>query len=185
MEALTWVLDRQIPLRTHSHRGDDIRTALMIGREFGVRQVIEHGTEAFKVIDLLLEYGVAVSWGPALVSRVKVEVEERSFRTPGILSRAGVKVSMITDHPVLPVQYLVVSAALAVREGMEESAALRAITLDAAEINGVADRLGSIEVGKDADLVIWSGHPFEIKHVVEKTIIKGQVVYDRSRRDGP
>ncbi len=181
LEALAMVLDRQIPLRTHCHLGDDIRTALSIGREFGVRQVIEHGTEAFKVIDLLLEYGVPVSWGPALVSRVKVEVQARSFRVPGWLSKAGVKVSIITDHPVVPIQYLVISAALAVREGMDERAALRAITLTAAEINGVADRVGSIDPGKDADLVIWSGHPFDIRSIAEKTLIKGRVVYDRSQ----
>lgn len=179
-EALALVLDRQIPLRTHAHLADDIRTALQIGREFGVRQVIEHGTEAFKVIDLLLEYGVPVSWGPALVSRVKVEVHARSFKTPGILARAGIKVSMITDHPVVPIQYLVLSAALAVREGMEEADALRAITLNAAEINGVGERVGSIEVGKDADLVIWSGHPFEVKNVVQKTFIQGRLVYSQS-----
>ncbi|MCL4521580.1 MAG: amidohydrolase [Firmicutes bacterium] len=179
-EALALVLDRQIPLRTHAHLADDIRTALAIGREFSLRQVIEHGTEADRVIDLLLEYGVAVSWGPALVSRVKVEVAARSFRVAGILSRAGVKVSIITDHPVVPIPYLVVSAALAVREGMEEAKALSAITLTAAEINGVADRVGSIEVGKDADLVIWTGHPFEIRSVVDKTLVKGVVVYDRN-----
>lgn len=183
-EALGQVLERAIPLRTHAHLADDIRTALAIGREFGVRQVIEHGTEAFKVIDDLLEAGVPVSWGPGLVSRQKVELQDRHFRTPGILARAGVKVSLITDHPVVPIQYLVVSAALAVREGMEEAAALRAITLTAAEIAGVDTRLGSIAVGKDADLVIWTGHPFEIRHVVEKTIVRGRVVYDREREVG-
>jgi imidazolonepropionase-like amidohydrolase len=180
-EATAMVLDRQIPLRTHAHLADDIRTALAIGHEFQVRQVIEHGTEADQVIDLLLEYQVPVSWGPALVSRSKVEVQARSFRVAGALARAGVAVSIITDHPVVPIPYLVISAALAVREGMEEADALRAITLTAAEINGVADRVGSIEVGKDADLVLWTGHPFEIKNVVEKTWVKGQLAYDRSR----
>ena len=183
-EALALVLDRQIPLRTHAHLADDIRTALSIGSEFGVRQVIEHGTEADRVIDLLLEHQVPVSWGPGLISRTKVEVAGRSFRVPGILSRAGVKLTIITDHPVVPIAYLVLSAALAVREGMEEPQALRAITLTAAEINGIADRVGSIEVGKEADLALWSGHPFEIQSVVEKTWVKGILAYDRSLQGG-
>jgi imidazolonepropionase-like amidohydrolase len=183
-EALALVLDRQIPLRTHAHLADDIRTALSIGSEFGVRQVIEHGTEAHRVIDLLLEHQVPVSWGPGLISRTEVEVAGRSFRVPGILSRAGVKLTIITDHPVVPIAYLVLSAALAVREGMEEPQALRAITLTAAEINGIADRVGSIEVGKEADLALWSGHPFEIQSVVEKTWVKGILAYDRSLQGG-
>lgn len=178
-EALARVLERTIPLRTHAHLADDIRTALAIGREFGVRQVIEHGTEAFKVIDDLLESDVPVSWGPGIVSRQKVELRDRQFRTPGLLAQAGVRVSLMTDHPVMPIQYLVLNAALAVREGMDEAQALRAITLTAAEIAGVEARLGSIEPGKDADLVIWTGHPFEIRQVVEKTIVRGRVVYDR------
>ncbi len=179
-EALLMVLDRVIPLRTHAHRADDISTALRIGREFGVRQVIEHGTEAFKVMDELLEYQVPVSLGPALVSRVKPEVRERGFHTPALLARHGVKFSLITDHPVVPVQYLVVSAALAVREGLDEQAALRAITLSAAEICEVDDKVGSIDPGKDGDIVIWTGHPFDWRSQVDKTIIQGCIVYDRN-----
>ncbi|MHB1610274.1 MAG: amidohydrolase [Sulfobacillus sp.] len=181
MEALGLVVNGTIPLRTHAHRADDILTAMRIAREFGLRQVIEHGTEAFKVIDQLLAAGTPVSLGPALVARVKVEVRERSFKTPGILAKAGVKVSLITDHPVVPVQYLVASAAFAVREGLAEEDALRAITQNPADICGVGERLGSIEPGKDGDIVIWNGHPFEFRSTVDKTIIQGCVVYDRNR----
>ncbi len=180
MDGLLMVLNREIPFRTHSHTADDMLTAMRIGREFGVNQIIEHGTEAYKVVDELLRYNVPVSCGPALVARVKVEVRGRSFKTPGILAKNGVKVSIITDHPVVPEQYLVISAALAVREGMEEQDAIRAITQTPAELCGVGDRLGSIEPGKDGDVVIWDGHPFEYKSKVAKTIILGQVVYDAS-----
>lgn len=183
MEGLLLVLDRKIPLRTHAHTADDILTALRIGREFEVDHIIEHGTEAFKVIDDLLRWNVPVSCGPALVSRVKLEVRARTFRTPGILAKHGVKVSIITDHPVVPAPYLVTSAALAVREGMEEADAIRAISLTPAELCGVGDRLGSIEPGKDADLVIWSGHPFDYRSRVDKTIVRGQVVYEAAQAD--
>ena len=178
MEGLLLVLDRVIPLRTHAHTADDIRTAIRIGQEFGVDQIIEHGTEAFRVVDELLRYNIPVSCGPALVSRVKLEVRGRTFRTPGILAKHGVKVSIITDHPVVPEPYLVMSAALAVREGMEEADAIRAITQTPAELSGVGDRIGSIEPGKDGDLVIWNGHPFDYRSRVAKTVILGQVVYD-------
>ncbi|MCY0907294.1 MAG: amidohydrolase [Sulfobacillus thermotolerans] len=180
-EAMVQVLERHIPLRTHAHRADDILTALRIAQEFGVQQIIEHGTEAFKVMDALLAYNVPVSLGPGLVARVKPEVRERGFAQAGILTRAGVKISLITDHPVVPVQYLVVSAALAVREGLEEVEALRAITQNAADFCLVGDRLGSLDPGKDGDVVIWSGHPFEYRSVVDKTIVAGRVVYDRQR----
>ncbi|NMP21348.1 amidohydrolase [Sulfobacillus harzensis] len=181
MDGLLLVLNREIPFRTHAHTADDILTAMRIAREFGVDHIIEHGTEAYKVVDELLRNNIPVSCGPALVARVKVEVRGRSFKTPGILARNGVKVSIITDHPVVPEQYLVVSAALAVREGMEEQDAIRAITQNPADICGVGDRLGSIDPGKDGDVVIWDGHPFEYKSKVAKTIILGKVVYDASQ----
>ena len=178
LDGLLLVLNRTIPFRTHAHTGDDILTAMRIAKEFNVDHIIEHGTEAYKVVDELLRYNVPVSCGPALVSRVKVEVRGRSFKTPGILAKNGVKVSIITDHPVVPEQYLVISAALAVREGMEEADAIRALTQNPAELCGIGDRLGSIEPGKDGDLVIWDGHPFEYKSHVAKTIILGKMVYD-------
>ncbi len=181
LDGLMMLLKREIPFRTHAHTADDILTAMRIAQEFGLDHVIEHGTEAYKVVDELLKHNVPVSCGPALVARVKVEVRGRSFKTPGILAKNGVKVSIITDHPVVPEQYLVISAALAVREGMEEQDAIRAITQNPADISGVGDRLGSIDPGKDGDIVIWDGHPFEYKSQVAKTIILGNVVYDANR----
>lgn len=178
LDGLLLVLDRKIPFRTHAHTADDILTAMRIAQEFGVQHIIEHGTEAYKVVDELLRHNVPVSCGPALVARVKVEVRGRSFKTPGILAKNGVKVSIITDHPVVPEQYLVTSAALAVREGMDEADAIRAITQTPAELCGVGDRIGSLEEGKDGDVVIWNGHPFEYKSKVAKTIVLGRVVYD-------
>lgn len=181
MEALLMVLDREIPLRTHAHTADDMRTALRIGREFGVNHIIEHGTEAYKLVDELVRWNVPVSCGPALIARTKLEARGRTFRTPGILAQHGVRVSIITDHPVVPEPYLVLSAALAVREGMEERDAIRAITETPAELCGVGDRIGSLEPGKDGDVVIWTGHPFDYKSHVDKTVVLGQVVYDRQR----
>lgn len=178
MEGLLMLLKREIPFRTHAHTADDMLTAMRIAREFGVNHIIEHGTEAYKVVDELLRHNIPVSCGPALVARVKVEVRGRSFKTPGILAKNGVKVSIITDHPVVPEQYLVVSAALAVREGMDEQDAIRAITQNPADMSGVGDRLGSLDPGKDGDIVIWDGHPFEYKSKVAKTLILGKVVYD-------
>lgn len=179
MDGLLLVLNREIPFRTHAHTADDILTAMRIAQEFGVDHIIEHGTEAYKVVGELLRHNVPVSCGPALVARVKVEVRGRSFKTPGILAKEGVKVSIITDHPVVPEQYLVISAALAVREGMEEVDAIRALTQNPADLCGVGERLGSLDVGKDGDVVIWDGHPFEYKSHVAKTIILGRVVYER------
>jgi len=179
MEGLVMLLKREIPFRTHAHTADDILTAMRIAQEFGLDHIIEHGTEAYKVVDELQKHNVPVSCGPALVARVKVEVRGRSFKTPGILAKNGVKVSIITDHPVVPEQYLVISAALAVREGMDEQDAIRALTQNPADLCGVGERLGSLDVGKDGDVVIWTGHPFEYKSQVAKTIIQGNVVYER------
>ncbi|GAE89817.1 amidohydrolase [Acetivibrio straminisolvens JCM 21531] len=106
-----------------------------------------------------------------------------SLKTPGILSKAGVKVAIMTDHPCTPIQYLILCAAMAVREGMDEMEALKAITLNAAQLTGIADRVGSIEVGKDADIAIYDGHPFDIKSKVSTTIINGKVVYERNKNE--
>jgi imidazolonepropionase-like amidohydrolase len=177
MEALARVLRREYPLRTHAHRADDILTALRIAEEFNIIMTIEHCTEGHKIADLLAEKGIACVVGPSLTSRSKVELRGRNLKTPGVLAKAGVKVALMTDHPVIPVQYLTLAAGLAIREGMDEEAAMRAVTINAAEICGVGERLGSIEEGKEADLVVWTGHPFELKAKVAATIIGGKVVY--------
>ena len=179
MEILAKVLTREIPLRAHAHRADDIITAIRIAEEFTVDICIEHCTEGHLIADYLAEKGVPAIVGPTLGSRSKVELVNTSFKTAAILHTAGVNVALTSDHPVFPVWQLPIAAALAHKQGLPEEDALKAITINAAEIDGIADRVGSIEVGKDADLVIFSGHPFAWKTRVEKTLIDGEIVYER------
>lgn len=176
-EALLMVLNREIPWRQHCHRADDIATALRMAEEFGYDLVLDHGTESWKIADLVAARGVPVLYGPLIITRSKVEVRDRTAAAPGILDRAGVPVSIITDHPVVPIDYLVVQAALAVKEGMDRDAALRAITINPAKVMGVADRIGTLEVGKDADVVLWSGDPFDFASRALRTWIDGREVY--------
>ncbi|GAA4828808.1 amidohydrolase [Garicola koreensis] len=176
-EALSQVLNREIPWRQHCHRADDIATAIRIADEFGYELVLDHGTEAYKLADRIAARGIPVLCGPLMVSRSKVEVRDRTARGPGLLSRAGVKVSIITDHPVVPIDFLITQAALAVREGMDPQAALRAVTINPAEVLGVADRVGSLEPGKDADLVLWSADPLDARNRVLRTWVSGTQVY--------
>lgn len=176
MEMLVRVLRREIPLRAHAHRADDIMTAIRVAEEFNVRLVIEHCTEGHKIADELAKRGIPAVVGPSLTSRSKVELRDRTFATPGVLHRAGVKVALTLDHPVIPVNYLPVAAALAVRAGMPEDAALAAMTINPAQILGIDDRFGSVEVGKEADLVVWSGNPLDIRSIPEKVFIAGKTV---------
>lgn len=177
MEALAKVIKKEIPLKAHAHRADDILTALRIAKEFDVDITLEHCTEGHLIVDYLKE-GIqkGIILGPALSNRSKVELQNLTFETPGILSKAGLKVAIMTDHPVIPLQYLPVCAGLAARAGMEEEEALKAITINAAEVLGIADKLGSLEVGKDADIVIYSGHPFDLRSKVEFVMVNGDVV---------
>lgn len=177
LEPMLRVLNKEMPLRAHAHRADDIMTAVRIAREFGADLVIEHCTEGHKVVDELVEAGIRAVVGPSLSNRAKVELKDITFKTPGILARAGIKVALMTDHPVIPIQYLPVCGGLAVREGMSTEDALRAITINPAEILGVEDRVGSLEPGKDADIVVWSGHPLEVMSKPEWVMIDGKVVY--------
>lgn len=177
LEALLKVLSREIPLKAHAHRADDILTAIRIAKEFNLRITIEHCTEGYLIADRLLEEGIPAIVGPLLTDRSKIELRNQSLKAPGILSRAGVKVAIMTDHPCTPVQYLPLCAAMAVKEGMDETEALKAITINAAEITGIDDRVGSLAPGKDADMVIMDGAPLELKSRVLYTIIDGKVVY--------
>ncbi len=176
LETLNLVLEHKIPLRAHAHRTDDIMTAIRIAREFKVDLVIEHCTEGHKIAEELAEYGYPVVVGPSLVNRAKVELKDKTFKTPGILANAGVKVAIMTDHSVTPIEQLPLCAALAVKDGMSVEDALKAITINPAEILGVADRIGSLEVGKDADIVIWSEHPFSLMARPVYVLIDGKVV---------
>lgn len=177
MEPLVRVLRGELPLRAHAHRADDIMTAIRIADEFKLRLVVEHCTEGFKIAGELAKRNIPAIVGPLLTNRSKVELQFRTHANAGILSKAGVKVAVMTDHPVIPINYLSLCAALAVKAGMEEAEALRAITINAAEIVGLADRIGSIETGKDADLVIMNGEPLELKTRVEQVLINGRFVY--------
>jgi len=175
-EALLGVLERKIPLKAHAHRADDILTAIRIAREFNIRVTIEHCTDGHLIADILKKEGIHAVIGPLLTDRSKIELRNQSLKTPGILARAGIKVAIMTDHPCVPIQYLSLCAALAVKEGMDEEEALKAITINAAEITGISDRVGSLEKGKDADIVIFDGHPFELKSKAITTIINGNIV---------
>lgn len=176
LDALMKVLNGQLMVKAHAHRADDILTALRIAKEFGLKMTIEHCTEGHLITDILKERNVSVISGPFLTDRSKIELRNQSPKTPGILSKAGIKVAIMTDHPCTPVQYLPLCAAVAVKEGMDDKEALKAITINAAEITGIDDRVGSLEVGKDADIIITDGEPLELKTKVLYTIINGQVV---------
>jgi imidazolonepropionase-like amidohydrolase len=175
-ETLAMVLRREIPWRQHCHRADDIATALRLADEFGYRLVIDHGTEAAPLADRIAERGVPVLIGPLLTSRSKVELRNRSLANPGRLAAAGVELGIITDHPVVPIQLLHVQAALAVKEGLDPAAALRAVTLLPARIMGVDDRVGSLLAGKAATLCVWSGDPLDVRSRVEAAWIEGRRV---------
>ena len=177
LEALVPVLKGTLPVHCHAHRADDIATAVRLAKEFGVHLVVVHGTEAYRIPDLLAQEGIPVITGPCLTDRSKPELGGQNQENPVILAKAGVKVAICTDHPVIPVQYLPVCAAMAVRAGMDEEAALAAITINPAVIAGIADRVGSLTPGKDADIVLSTGHPLDWKSKVEQVYIGGvQVV---------
>ncbi len=173
-EPLQKVLKKEMPLLIHVHRADDIMTALRIKDEFDINIIIQHGTEAVKVADELLKRNVPVFLGPLLINRAKVELKEVSFRSALLLAERGVKFSLITDHPVVPIEHLRVCAAIAVREGLDEDTALMALTSWPAEMLNVSQELGSISRGKKADMVIFSGHPLEFRSRVEMVIVDGK-----------
>jgi imidazolonepropionase-like amidohydrolase len=186
LDALARVLAGEIPWRQHCHRADDIATALRIAAEFGYTLVIDHGTEAHLLADILVARDVPVIIGPLLTSRSKVELRNRSMANPGLLAAAGVTIAITTDHPVVPIHLLVTQAVLAVKEGLDRETALRSLTINPARIMGVADRLGSLVPGKDADLCLWSGDPFDVTSRVERAFIRGREVYryDTAGRSG-
>ena len=182
MECYRELFEGIIPLKAHVHRADDIFTAIRIAKEFGLGLTLDHCTEGHLVAEEIAESGFPVIVGPSLASRTKEEVSYSDFKTPGVLRKAGVTVALTTDHPVSRIQYLPLCAALAVKEGMDERDALRAITIDAARICRVDQRLGSLRVGKDADLVIYEGSPLDVFSSARATIINGEIVYsDRDR----
>ena len=177
LEALLPVLAREIPLKAHAHQANDIFTALRIAREFNLRLTLEHVTEGHLIVDeLAKEKDVPMAAGPSLTFASKFELQNKSWATPGVLAKAGCHVSIITDNSVIPQQYLPLCAGMAIKAGMDPFDALKAITLNPAEHIGVADRVGSLEVGKDADVVITAGSPFEVMTPVKAVFIDGNRV---------
>jgi imidazolonepropionase-like amidohydrolase len=177
LEALGRVLRKEIPWRQHCHRADDIATALRLAEEFGYDLVIDHGTEAHLLADILAARDIPVIIGPLFTSRSKVELRNRSLDNPGKLAAAGVTIAITTDHPVVPINFLAHQAALSVKHGLDRDSALRALTINPARIIGIDDRLGSIEPGKDADLVIWSGDPLDVLSRVTLALMDGKEIY--------
>lgn len=176
MIGLLKVLHREIPLRVHAHRADDIVTAVRIAEEFDIDFSIEHCTDGATVAEFLGKRNAKVNVGPSMWHRAKVETWNISLETAGILAKAGCKVSIISDHPFHPIQFLSTAAAMCWANGMSEEDALRAVTLTPAETLGVQDRVGSLDEGKDADFAVWSGHPFQIRSRVEQVFIAGNRV---------
>ena len=180
LEALAMVIRKEIPLKAHAHRADDILTAIRIAKEFDLNLSLEHCTEGHLITENLKDEHIkAIIVGPSLSNRSKVELKNLTFKTPGILNKAGIKVSIMTDHPVIPLQYISLCAALAAREGMDEEEALRSITINPARAINVDHRVGSIEIGKDADIIIYNGHPFDLRNTIKFVMINGEIVKDQ------
>lgn len=181
LEAMIPVVNGEIPLKAHAHRADDILTSIRIAKEFGVKLTLDHCTEGALIADELAKEGYPAFVGPTFGSKSKPELSNKSFHTPAALSKAGVKISIITDAPVLPLSSLPMCAGLAMNAGLDEEIAWKAITINPAESNGIADRVGSLEIGKDGDVVIWEKDPLKcIGAGAYKTIIDGKVVFERN-----
>ena len=176
LEALLPVLRGELPVHIHAHRADDIATGIRICKEFGLEYVIVHGTEGHLIANELAREGARVITGPCLGDRSKPELANMSLETPVLLAMAGVKIAICTDHPETPVQYLPLCAAMAVKGGLPADAALAAITIWAAEIGGVAHRVGSLTPGKDGDVVVMSGHPLNWLSRVSAVVVDGRRV---------
>lgn len=177
-EAMLKVLNKAIPLKVHAHRADDILTAMRIAKEFDVNITLDHCTEGHLIAKYIKDTDFSAIVGPNMTHRSKFELKNRSFVTPAVLAKNGIKIALMTDHPVIPLQLLNVCASLAVRAGLDENEALKAITINPAQILGVDDRVGSIEVGKDADIAIWDKNPLDVQSKVLYTIVNGEIVYE-------
>ena len=175
-EALIPVLNHEIPLKAHAHQANDIFTAIRIAKEFGVGLTLEHVTEGHMIVDELAKENLPLAVGPTFGHASKFELQNKTWETPGILAKAGCHVSIITDAPVTPLHYLPLCAGLAIKAGMDEYDALRAVTINPAEHIGIADRVGSLEEGKDADVVIVDGCPFDVTGMIKHVLINGEEV---------
>jgi len=170
------VLKGEIPARIHAHRADDILTAMRIAEEFDFNFVIEHGTEGYKIVDILKEKKVPVAAGPFLAFRTKYELKDMTMKAIKILNENGILASLICDHPIIPLEYASIQAAAGLRYGAKEEDLLKMLTINPAKILGIDDRIGTIETGKDADLVVWTGHPFDMSSKVKSVYINGEKI---------
>lgn len=178
MDSLSRVFDGML-VKIHAHRTDDIQTAIRIGKEFGLNYTIEHCTEAHLMVDDLLKDNVRCIIGPTWGNKSKYELKNKSWVTAGVLEKAGVEFAIMTDAPVIPISETRIQTGIMIREGLSELHAIKAMTINAARLNDVDDRLGSIEVGKDADIVIWGGNPFEIMTKPDYVFIDGEIRFKR------
>ncbi len=176
-EVFLPILKKQKPLRAHAHRMDDIQTAIRIAKEFDINIVIEHCTEGYKIADFLAEKGIPIIIGPLNGTRPKVELKDMTLDAPRILEEAGVKFAVMTDSPVERSGALFDDVRLFIRKGLSEEMGLKSITSIPAEILGLSDRLGSIEIGKDADLNVFDGNPFDFRSKISAVTIEGKLVF--------
>jgi imidazolonepropionase-like amidohydrolase len=176
-EVLVRVLDGELPWSQHTHRADDIATALRLADEFGYRLIVNHATEGYLIADLLAERNIPCVVGPLLSTRSKVELRGRTLANPGMLARAGVLVAITTDHPVVAIDFLVHQATFAVKEGMDRDDALRSITVNPARIMGLDDRVGALRPGLDGDVVIWDGDPLDVWSRAHEVFVRGVRAY--------
>jgi imidazolonepropionase-like amidohydrolase len=181
-EVLVQVLDGELPWCQHTHRADDIATAIRLADEFGYRLIVNHATEGFLIADVLAERAIPCIVGPMFTTRSKVELRLRTLANPGVLAAAGVQVALTTDHPVVPINFLVHQATLAVKEGMTREDALRSLTVNPAQMMGLADRVGALAPGLDGDVVIWDGDPLDVMSRALQVFVYGVPVYEW--RDG-
>ncbi len=180
LEAMIPVIKGELPLKCHAHRADDILTAVRIGKEFGIKLTLDHCTDGAIIADELAEEGLPAFVGPTLGNKSKIELRNKSFTTPKALHEAGVPISIITDAPVIPLQYLPMCAGLAVDAGLDMEEAWKAITINPAVQTGIGDRVGSLEPGKDGDVVIWAENPLTtVGGAAYITIVDGKIVYRR------
>jgi len=175
-EILSNALSGKLPVKAHCHRADDIATALRIAGEFGLRMTLEHCTEGYLMLDEIKRAGIYCILGPLLCDRSKIELRNLSFAAPAAFEKAGLPFALMTDHPVIPIQHLIVEAAIAHREGLSEHGALQAITLNAAKAIGLDGRVGAIAEGYDADIALYDAHPLDVRAHVKAVFVAGILV---------
>ena len=174
LEAMIPVVKRELPLKCHAHRADDILTAIRIAKEENIKITLDHVTDARSILPQIKESGFPCICGPALTHKSKFELANMSFETPNELYKAGILFSIITDSPVIPQQYLSLSAALAAKAGLPEYEAIKAITINPAKILGLDNRVGSIKVGKDADFVICTKNILDTQNEIQSVYVDGK-----------